>query len=195
MSLSVAFSIDCSHLLNSRTLFQLQGWKVCSLPSKPRENELSPRDIPGSLPGCPGRGTVGKCTGPKWPKMVQTTILVKMTLFRTRFQHSRDHFGPFWPLLVHFGPPTVLWPFLMIFGYLTWSEYHPTVPEGHKHRVTTPENPRKIPRTPAEPRRDPAETPQNPRRDPAEPSERPPQSALRGKFPRRASRRVVPLGW
>ena len=33
----------------------------------------------------------------------------------------------------------------------------PTVPKGHKHRVTTPENPRKIPRTPAE-------TPQNPRR-------------------------------
>ena len=28
-----------------------------------------------------------------------------------------------------------------------------TVPEGHKHRVTTPEKPRKIPRTPAEPRR------------------------------------------
>ena len=50
-----------------------------------------------------------------------------------------------------------------------------------------PENPRKIPRTPAEPRR----APQNPRRDPAEPSERPPQSPLRGKFSRRVSRRVV----
>ena len=25
-----------------------------------------------------GRGTVGKCTGPKWSKMVQTTILVKI---------------------------------------------------------------------------------------------------------------------
>ena len=35
-----------------------------------------------------------------------------------------------------------------------------------------------------------AETPQNPRRDPAEPSQRPPRSPLRGKFPRRASRRV-----
>ena len=45
------------------------------------------------------------------------------------------------------------------------------------------------------PPQNPAETPQNPRRDPAEPSERPPQSPLRGKFPRRASRRVVPLGW
>ena len=45
------------------------------------------------------------------------------------------------------------------------------------------------------PPQSPAETPQNPRRDPAEPSERPPQSPLRGKFPRRASRRVVPLGW
>ena len=73
------------------------------------------------------------------------------------------------------------------FGWL----HPPTVPEGHKHRVTAPEKPGKIPRTPAEPRR----APQNPRRDPAEPSERPPQSPLRGKFPRRASRRVVPLGW
>ena len=72
--------------------------------------------------------------------------------------------------------------------FLGLDDVFPTVPEGHKHRVTTPENPRKIPRTPTE-------TPQNPRRDPAEPSERPPQSPLRGKFPRRASRRVVPLGW
>ena len=39
----------------------------------------------------------------------------------------------------------------------------PTVFEGHKHRVTTPENPRKISRTPAEPSERP---PQNPRRDP-----------------------------
>ena len=135
----------------------------------------------------------------------------------------------------------------------------PTVPEGHKHRVTTPEKPRKIPRrighgevrvyrgtgvsravrrttwdrslknwelqipcfeelflgegtlwdsslpvsltlwdatalftlplplpqeNPAEPRRTLRETD-------GEPSERPPQSPLRGKFPRRASRRVV----
>ena len=50
----------------------------------------------------------------------------------------------------------------------------------------------RVTRTPAEPR---GETPQNPRRDPAERSERPPQSPLRGKLPRRASRRVVPLGW
>ena len=52
----------------------------------------------------------------------------------------------------------------------------PTVPEGHKHRVTTPENPRKIPRAPAEPRRDPAEPSERPRgalsETPAEPSER-----------------------
>ena len=66
----------------------------------------------------------------------------------------------------------------------------PTVPEGHKHRVTTPENPRKISRTPAEPRR----APQNPRRDPRRTLGETPQSPLRGKFPRRASRRVVPLG-
>ena len=39
--------------------------------------------------------------GPKWSKM---TILVKMTLFRTGFQHSRDQNGPFWPEEVHFGP-------------------------------------------------------------------------------------------
>ena len=62
-----------------------------------------------------------------------------------------------------------------------------TVPEGHKHRVRTPEKPRKIPRTPTEPRR----APQNPRSDPR----RPLQSPLGGKFPRRASRRVVPLRW
>ena len=53
----------------------------------------------------------------------------------------------------------------------------PTVPEGHKHRVTTPEKPWKIPRTPAELCRDPAE--------------RPPQSPPRGKFPRRASRKTL----
>ena len=40
----------------------------------------------------------------------------------------------------------------------------PTVPEGHKNGVTTPEKPRKIPRTPAEPRRDPAESSERPRR-------------------------------
>ena len=49
----------------------------------------------------------------------------------------------------------------------------PTVPEGHKHRVSTPGKPQKILRTPAEP-------PQRPRRTlretPAEPSERPTQS-------------------
>ena len=32
-----------------------------------------------------GRGTVGKCAGPKWSKMVQATILAKMALFRTGF--------------------------------------------------------------------------------------------------------------
>ena len=70
-----------------------------------------------------GRSTVGKSTGPKWSKMVQMTILVKMTLFRTGFSHSRDQNGPKWCILVHFGlkrsilvhlgPPTVLWPFLI----------------------------------------------------------------------------------
>ena len=71
----------------------------------------------------------------------------------------------------------------------------PTVPKGHKHRVTTPENPRKISRTPAEPA-EPSERPlQNPRRDPFRTLGETPQSPLRGQFPRRASRRVVPLGW
>ena len=45
---------------------------------------------------------------------------------------------------------------------------HPTVPEGHKHGVTTPEKPSE---NPADPRR----TPQSA----TEPSERPPQSPLR----------------
>ena len=63
----------------------------------------------------------------------------------------------------------------------------PTVRKGHEHRVTTPEKPQKILRTPAEPCR----APQNPWRDPR----RAPQSPLRGKFPRRALRRVVPLAW
>ena len=41
--------------------------------------------------------------------------------------------------------------------------WDPIVPEGHKHRVTTPESPRKISRTP---RRTPGETPVEPPRDP-----------------------------
>ena len=40
--------------------------------------------------------------------MVQTTILVKITLFRTGFQQpnwtNMVHFGPFWPEEAHFGP-------------------------------------------------------------------------------------------
>ena len=66
-----------------------------------------------------------------------------------------------------------------------------TVPEGHKHRSLHPKNLGKCrgpPQNPAEPRRTLEETP-------AESSERTPQSPLRGKFPRRASLRVVPLGW
>ena len=52
----------------------------------------------------------------------------------------------------------------------------PTVPEGHKHRVATPENLGKSRGPPQNPRRDPAEPSQRPRRalgeTPAEPSER-----------------------
>ena len=67
--------------------------------------------------------------------------------------------------------------------YATKFSRCPLVPEGQKHRVTTPETLGKS----RGPPQSPAETPQNPRRDPAEPPERPPQSPLRGKFPRRAS--------
>ena len=42
-----------------------------------------------------GRGTVGRCAGPKWSKMVHMTILVKMTLFRTGFWPEEVHFGQF----------------------------------------------------------------------------------------------------
>ena len=56
------------------------------------------------------------------------------------------------------------------------AQHNSTVPEGHKHRVTTPEKPRKISRTPAEPHREPAEPSERPGRTlwetPAEPSER-----------------------
>ena len=74
-----------------------------------------------------GCGTAGKSTGQKWTKMVQTTILVKVTLFRTGFLHSRDQNGPFWPEEVHFGPfrsvnrtlvipDTYSWSFLLTVG-------------------------------------------------------------------------------
>ena len=65
-------------------------------------------------------------------------------------------------------------------GVSNWQVVFPKVPEGHKHRVTTPRTLGKS----CGPPQTPAETPQNPRRDPAEPSERPPQSPRRD--PRRA---------
>ena len=55
----------------------------------------------GALQLRSGCGTVGRCTGPKWTKIVQTTILVKMTLFRTGiFAFAR----PKWTKMVHSGP-------------------------------------------------------------------------------------------
>ena len=54
-------------------------------------------------------------------------------------------------------------------------------PQGHKRRATTLGKSRRAPRRP---RRTLEETPTEA-----------PESPLRGKFPRRASRRVVPLGW
>ena len=46
-----------------------------------------------------GRGTAGRCAGPKWPKMVKMTILVKMSLFRTGFWYnSRDQNEPKWSI-------------------------------------------------------------------------------------------------
>ena len=66
------------------------------------------------------RGTVGRCAGPKWPKMVRATNLVKITLLRTGFWHLRDQNGPKWCIfcqnksfLVHLGLPSVLWPLLI----------------------------------------------------------------------------------
>ena len=69
----------------------------------------------------------------------------------------------------------------MTFGGLTfmhlqgWESAAPTVPDGHEHRVTTPEIPRKILQSPAEPS-------ERPRRGLWENPQTPPQSPLRGKF-------------
>ena len=70
-----------------------------------------------------GRGTVGKCTGPKWSKMVQTThfgqndLIPNRTLAFarpkwTKLVHFLVHFGLKRSILVHLGPPTVPWPIL-----------------------------------------------------------------------------------
>ena len=64
------------------------------------------------------------------------------------------------------------------------SQFDQTVPQGHKHRVTAlgkSTDPRRTPQRPAEPLE--------------RPLERPLRTPPRGKFPWRASRRVVPLGW
>ena len=70
-----------------------------------------------------GRCTVGKCTGPKWSEMAQTTILVKRPYSEPDFsirETKIDKMVHFWslsasrgPFLVHLGPPTVFWPFLI----------------------------------------------------------------------------------
>ena len=49
-----------------------------------------------------GCGTVGKCAGPKWPKMVQTTILVKVPYPEPEIsirETKMDHNGTFWSIL------------------------------------------------------------------------------------------------
>ena len=58
-----------------------------------------------------GRGTVGKCTGPKWTKMAQydhfgqNDLIPNWILVFARPKWTkRVHFGPFWPKEVHFGP-------------------------------------------------------------------------------------------
>ena len=61
-------------------------------------------------------------------------------------------------------------------------------PQGHKGSVTTLGKSHGPPQTPAEPHGDPAETLEETRAYA-------PENPLRGKFPRRASRRVVPLEW
>ena len=62
-----------------------------------------------------GRGTVGKCTGPKWSKR---PFWSKGPYSELDFSIPRPkwsilvHFGLKRSILVHLGPPTVLWPFL-----------------------------------------------------------------------------------
>ena len=57
------------------------------------------------------RGTAGRCTEPKWSQMVVSTILAKMRLFQTGFQHSRDQdeHGPFWSIWAWWGPFWSIW--------------------------------------------------------------------------------------
>ena len=62
-----------------------------------------------------GRGTVGKCTGPKWSKRL---FWSKWPYSELDLEFARPkwtkmvHFGLKGSILVHLGPPTVLWPFL-----------------------------------------------------------------------------------
>ena len=69
-------------------------------------------------------GTVGKCTGPKWSKMVkndhfgQTDLIPNRILIFAGPKMDQNepflvHFGLKGSILVHLGPPTVLWPFLI----------------------------------------------------------------------------------
>ena len=52
-----------------------------------------------------GRGTVGRCTGPKWPKNGQNDLIPKRILVFARPKRAEMvHSGPFWPKEVYFGP-------------------------------------------------------------------------------------------
>ena len=59
-----------------------------------------------------GRGTVGKCTGPKWSKRPLWSKWPYSELDFSIHETKMDQKGLKRPILVHLGPPTVLGPFL-----------------------------------------------------------------------------------
>ena len=68
------------------------------------------------------RGTVGKRTGPKWSKRPfgQNDPIPNWILAFTRPKWTKMvQFGLKRAILVHLGPPTVLWPFLITRGLIS----------------------------------------------------------------------------
>ena len=70
-----------------------------------------------------GRGAAGKCTGPtQWSKIVKMTILANGDLIPNWIlAFVAPDFGPKKSMLVHLGPPTVLWPLLIVPRFLETS--------------------------------------------------------------------------
>ena len=58
-----------------------------------------------------GRGTVGKCTGPKWSKRPFWSKCPYSELDFSIRETKMVHFGLKRSILVHLSPPTVLWPY------------------------------------------------------------------------------------